>query len=222
MTEEKSVAASGVEALIERLREQGVTQGKTEAEALIAEARSRAAQMVEKAREEAREITDNARAEAERTRRGGEDALKIAARDVQLQLKEALTRMFADRVQVKVAEQLDEKALLRELLLELVRRHRDSVDVHNEVEVVLPEDFVGLEELRSNPDAYRSGQLSAYVQQLLAEELRDGLSFDTGSLKGLEIRFDDAAIDLSDHALAALLLRHLQPRFRALLEGVIR
>lgn len=32
----------------------------------------------------------------------------------------------------------------------------------------------------------------------------------------------EVEVDLTDQAIAKLLLRHLQPRFRALLEGVIR
>jgi V/A-type H+-transporting ATPase subunit E len=32
----------------------------------------------------------------------------------------------------------------------------------------------------------------------------------------------DVTLDLSDRAVAALLLQHLQPRFRAILEGVVR
>lgn len=222
---EKSHAASGVEALIERLREQGVEKGQQEAEQLISEAQHRADWLIEQAEQEAQEIRDKARADAERLRKGGEDALKIAARDVQLQLREALGRVFADRVRVQVSEQLDEKTFLQSLLRELVCRVRDDAELEGrKVEVVLPERFVGIEDLRRNPHAYRQGKLSSFVQQLLADQLREGVSFDLGDQRGLVLRFagEDAELDLSDRALAELLLRHLQPRFRALLEGVIR
>jgi len=222
---EKSHAASGVEALIERLREQGVEKGQQEAEQLISEAQHRADWLIEQAEQEAREIIDRARAEAQRLRKGGEDALKIAARDIQLELREALDRVFADRVRVQVREQLDEKAFLQSLLRELVCRVRDDADLDNRpLEVLLPERFVGIEDLRRNPHAYREGKLSLFVQQLLAEQLREGVRFDVGDQSGLVLRFEgeDAELDLSDRALAELLLRHLQPRFRALLEGVIR
>jgi V/A-type H+-transporting ATPase subunit E len=222
---EKAHAASGVEALIERLREQGVEKGQQEAEQLISEAQHRADWLIEQAEQEAKQIRDKARADAERLRKGGEDALKIAARDVQLQLREALGRVFADRVRVQVSEQLDDKAFLQALLRELVCRVRDKAGIEERtVEVLLPEQFVGIEDLRRNPHAYREGKLSSFVQQLLAEQLRDGVSFDIGDHRGLVLRFEgeDAELDLSDRALAELLLRHLQPRFRALLEGVIR
>ncbi|GGB99629.1 hypothetical protein GCM10011352_27280 [Marinobacterium zhoushanense] len=222
---EKSHAASGVEALIERLRLQGVEKGQQEAEKLIEEAQRRADWLVEQAEQEAKQVRDQARIEAERLRKGGEDALRIAARDVQLQLREALARVFADRVRILVSEQLDDAQFMQALLRELVCRVRDRVDLEGKrLEVLLPEQFVGIDELRRNPHAYREGKLSNFVQQLLAEQLREGLSFDIGEHKGLVLRFEgeDAELDLSDKALAELLLKHLQPRFRALLEGVIR
>ncbi len=226
MTEiEKSHAASGVEALIDRLRQQGVDKGQEEAAQLIAEAQHRADWLIEQAEQEAKQIRDKARAEAERLRKGGEDALKIAARDVQLQLREALGRVFADRVRILVSEQLDDAVFMQSLLREIVSTVRDHAELDTKsVEVLLPAQFVGIDELRRNPNAYREGKLSTFVEQLLAEQLREGVSFDIGDQRGLVLRFEgeDAEMDLSDRALAELLLRHLQPRFRALLEGVIR
>jgi len=32
----------------------------------------------------------------------------------------------------------------------------------------------------------------------------------------------DISLDLTDEAIAALLLEHLQPRFRAILEGIVK
>ncbi|TCK04920.1 ATPase [Marinobacterium mangrovicola] len=222
---EKSHAASGVEALIDRLRQQGVDKGQEEAAQLIAEAQHRADWLIEQAEQEAKQIRDKAMADAERLRKGGEDALKIAARDVQLLLREALGRVFADRVRILVSEQLDDAEFMQSLLREVVCAVRDNAELDSKsVEVLLPAQFVGIDELRRNPNAYREGKLSNFVQQLLAEQLREGVSFDIGDQRGLVLRFEgeDAEMDLSDRALSELLLRHLQPRFRALLEGVIR
>ncbi|MBS98703.1 MAG: ATPase [Oceanospirillaceae bacterium] len=223
---EKTHAASGVEALIERLRQKGVEKGQQEAAQLIEEAQHRADWLIEQAEQEASQIRDRARSEAERLRRGGEDALRIAARDVQLQLRESLGRVFADRVRVLASEQLDDASFMKELLRELVCRVRDDAEIGDKaIQVLLPEQFVGIDELRANPHAYREGKLSSFVEQLLAEQLKEGVRFDIGEgQKGLVLRFsgEDAELDLSDRALAELLLRHLQPRFRALLEGVIR
>lgn len=227
MTEQaKGYVASGVEALIERLREQGVEQGQQQAAELVEEAERRADWLLKQARQEAEELRRKAKDDAERLRRAGEDALKMAARDMNLQLREMLSQTFADRVKLLISEQLDSDAFMRELIREVVLQACGNADLASmkHIELLLPAGFIGLEELRRNPQAYRSSQLSQYVQEQLNVQLREGITLDLHNGKGIRIRTngDDAEIDLSDRALAELLLRHLQPRFRAILEGVIR
>jgi V/A-type H+-transporting ATPase subunit E len=222
----KGHAASGVEALIERLREQGVEQGQQRAAELVEEAERRAEWLLQQARQEAEEVKRKAQDEAERLKRAGEDALKMAARDMNLQLREMLSRTFADRVKLLISEQLDNRAFMRELVREVVLQACGNADLAElkRIDLLLPADFVGLEELRRQPQAYRASQLSQFVQEELNVLLREGITLDTHDGKGIRIRTsgEDTEIDLSDRALAELLLRHLQPRFRAILEGVIR
>lgn len=224
--QDKQHAASGVEALIERLRQQGVEQGQQEAARLVEEAERRADWLLEQARQEADTLLRRAREEAERLRRAGEDALKLAARDMNLQLREQLAQTFADRVRMQVSEQLDSGEFIREVIREVVIQACQDATLCSmpQVQILLPEGVVGLEELRRNPHAYREGKLSQYVQEQLNLQLREGVSLDLHDGRGIRIRCngEDAEIDLGDRALAELLLRHLQPRFRAILEGVIR
>ncbi|MBA4503398.1 ATPase [Marinobacterium marinum] len=222
----KQQAASGVEALIERLREQGVEQGQREAAELIEDAERRADWLLEQARQEAENLRRSAREDADRLRRAGEDALKLAARDMQLQLREQLSHAFSDRVKLQVSELFDSDVFIREVIREVVVQACQEATLCTlpKVEVLLPAGIVGLEELRRNPHAYRQGKLSLFVQEQLNLQLREGVTLDLHDGRGIRIRCngDDAEIDLSDRALAELLLRHLQPRFRAILEGVIR
>ena len=55
--------------------------------------------------------------------------------------------------------------------------------------------------------------------------LRAGVSFTRSSddAGGIRVVLKDTGlvVDLSDAAVAGVILRHLQPRFRALLEGVV-
>lgn len=222
----KKYAASGVEALIDRLREQGVEQGQQKASELIDEAERRADWLIEQANQEAEQVRRKAKEDADRLTRAGEDALKMAARDMNLQLREMLAQTFADRVKLLISDQLDSQAFMSELIREVVSQaciHADLASM-KQVTLLLPADFVGLEDLRSNPQAYRQSKLSQYVQELLNIQLREGIRLDTHDGKGIRIQTngEDTEIDLSDRALAELLLRHLQPRFRAILEGVIR
>ncbi|WP_210396486.1 ATPase [Motiliproteus sediminis] len=219
-------ASSGVEALIERLRDQGVKKGQQEAEKLVEEAQRRADWLVSQAREEADAMVKKARDEADKLNRSSLDALRIAARDMNLEIKESLTRSFSDQVRRLVAQQMDNEAFLRQLVLEVVGRVRDEthLDAAGDKEVLLPEGVIGLEELRRNPSEYKDGRLSRLVQSLAGEILSDGVSFGAGKGKGIRVRItaSETEVDLSAEAVSEMLLKHLQPRFRAILEGVVK
>ena len=219
-------ASSGVEALIEQLREQGVRTGQQEASRLIEEAEHRADWLLSQARQEAEQLVANARREAEHLRKAGEDALRIAARDMNLEVKESLGKSFTDQVERLVSQQMDNPEFLRRLIIELVGKSRVDMglDAIDKVELLLPRTFIGLEELRRNPSEYRDGQLSKFVQSLTAEQLREGLSIRLHEGKGIKVSLvgQEIEVDLSSAAISQLLLKHLQPRFRAILEGVIR
>ncbi len=219
-------ASSGVEALIEQLREQGVRTGQQEASRLIEEAEHRADWLLSQARQEAEQLVANARREAEHLRKAGEDALRIAARDMNLEVKESLGKSFTDQVERLVSQQMDNPEFLQRLIIELVGKSRVDMglDAIDKVELLLPRTFIGLEELRRNPSEYRDGQLSKFVQSLTAEQLREGLSIRLHEGKGIKVSLvgQEIEVDLSSAAISQLLLKHLQPRFRAILEGVIR
>jgi V/A-type H+-transporting ATPase subunit E len=227
MSKEQAVhASSGVEELIEKLRQQGVVKGQQEASKLVEEAEHRADWLLSQAQQEAEQIVSKARSEAAKLRQSGEDALKIAARDMHLEVRETLTRSFTDQVERLVAQQMDNEAFMRQLILLLVTKASRDQGIANAdaLEVVLPDDFIGLDELRRNPKEYREGQLSKFVQSLAAEQMREGVSFDLHQGQGIRVRLsgEEVEVDLGSEAIAKLLLKHLQPRFRAIIEGVIR
>jgi len=232
MTDQKTdmpnKVSAGVEQLIQQLREDGVKQGREEAQRIVENAERRAAWLVSQAREQADEMLINARDEAERLRRSGEEALQIAARDAVLKMKSFLSERFAGEVRRLIGEQLHDEALLRELILTVAGRVRDDMglDQAKRVEVLLPRDVIGLDELRHNPETLKEGGLSHFVLAVAQSLLRDGVTFSHGSADqcGITLRLSGEAleVELTDEGIARLLLAHLQPRFRALLEGVVR
>lgn len=222
---EKHHPSSGVEALIEQLRDQGVQKGREEADQLLKDARQKANQILDEARHDADILRQQAKKEAEQTRKAGEDALKMAARDLLLTLKETMALSFADQVERLVEQQMDNEEFMRRLILELAGKVRDQSQLtQHQIEFLLPDEFIGLDELRRNAHEYRQGHLSQFVQSLSADLLREGVSVSSHSGRGLRIRLvgKEVEIDLTDASIAEVLLKHLQPRFRALLEGVIR
>jgi len=68
--------------------------------------------------------------------------------------------------------------------------------------------------------------LTYFVRLNSQSMLRDGVTFgfakdQTGGLK-IKLVDREIELDLSDQAVADAILVHLQPRFRALLEGVVK
>lgn len=223
---EKNHASSGIEALIEKLRQEGVDKGRSEASQILRDAEKEADLLLSQARAEADAMISKAKRDVVQKQQAGEDALKMAARDLLLDVKESLARSFTDQVERLIEQQMNNPEFVQRMILELVGRTRTSagLDDTEQVEVLLPETVIGLDELRRNADEYKAGRLSQFVQSLSVELLRDGLSFNTHSGTGIRVRLvgKEVEVDLTDNAVASLLLRHLQPRFRALLEGVIR
>ncbi|MCP4598724.1 ATPase [Neptuniibacter sp.] len=224
--EQKTHASSGVEELIEKLRQRGVEKGQHEAEKLVEEAERRADWLLAQAKQEAEQIVTKAKAEAEKLYQSGEDALKIAARDMHLEVRETLSHSFTDQVERLVAQQMDNAEFMRLLILALVDKASTDHGIADaqKIEILLPDDYIGLDELRRNPKEYREGKLSQFVQSLAAEQMREGVSFDLHEGKGIRVRLsgEEVEVDLSSDAISKLLLKHLQPRFRAIIEGVIR
>lgn len=221
-------ASSGVEALIERLKEEGIAAGRKKAESIVLDAEKRAEWIIKEAQLEAQSLVNEARAEAEAMKTAGEDALKLAARDVFLQLRDTLLGSFSQEVTRVVGKQMARKDFLEKLILALAGRVRDKtgIDSNRQVVIQLPEDVIGVEELRRNPEELREGALTRLTASIAADLLREGVKFEVSDdLSGgllIKLEEDNIVIDFSDKAVAALLLDHIQPRFRALLQGIIK
>ncbi len=218
--------SSGVEALIERLRQQGVEAGRAARDEFIGEAEREGETIIKNAREKAAAIVEESHQESERLKASGEDALRVAMRDTVLRMRETLRKRLEGQVRSLVAKQLVDEEFLRRLIIEVAGKARDDsqADQAEHVEVLLPPEVIGLEELQRRPEELES-KLSQFAKQIASATWRDGVIIDTlepGS-RGIRIRLKDEELelDLSDRAIADLLLEHLQPRFRAVMEGLV-
>ena len=95
-------AASGVEALIRRLQEEGVSRGQAAADKLLAAAQAQADSLLAQAEAEAQALREKARQEAETSRRASQEALQVAFRDTVLTLKNWLLQRFSGDVESHV------------------------------------------------------------------------------------------------------------------------
>ncbi len=227
MTDIKPIASSGVEALIERLKNEGVAAGQKKAEDLVINAQKRAAWIIEEAELEADMLLQQARKQAEDIEISGQEALQLAARDAFLKLRDTLLGSFSDEVMRVVGKQMTDQAFTEKLILSLAGKVREKSDMDsNKMIISLPENIIGTDELRKNPEELKQGSLSHYTASIASNLLRAGVSFKVADevKAGLSVRLVDDAmvIDFTDETVAALLLEHLQPRFRALLQGIVK
>jgi V/A-type H+-transporting ATPase subunit E len=220
--------SSGVDALIERLRDEGVADGHRQADELIAEARHEAERIVTEAKHEAEAILRQARLEAEMVRNAGEEALRTAMRDTVLKMKGHLSTRFSEEIRRLVSAEMAQEAFLERLILEVAGRARRDAGLEQaeQIEILMPEDVVGLEELRRHPEKLREGSLSHFVLSVANGLLRDGVELRSNDrLEGgirISLQEGEIQVDLTPDKVAEVLLEHLHPRFRAILEGTVK
>ena len=159
---------------------------------------------------------------------GGQEALKTAMRDMALSLKASLTDSFKADVMRLVTKDMQTPELLEKLIIEIAGKTRQHSDINESqaIEFVLPETVVGLSELRDAPEKLENSPLTELVFGLTRDMLVEGVTFKTSAdiPSGVHIKLKDrdVTLDFTDQSVAAMLLEHLQPRFRAILEGVVR
>jgi len=221
-------ASIGVESLINRLRDEGVGAGQAESEKIISEAQKRVALIKSQAQQEAEEIVSSARKEAEALKTAGHDALMLAGRDAHLKLREVVMERFNEEVQRLVGDVMAPEPFMEKLILQVAGRVRDEsgLDKEDKLAIKLPEKIISIDDLRKNPEELKEGTLAHFVLSIMASLLKEGISYQpSGNINaGLKVYLDNGnvEVDLSDEAITAVLLEHLQPRFRALLEGVVK
>ena len=218
--------ASGVEDLIARLRDEGVNNGRAQAEQIVKDAQARADLLVKEAQQEAERIVNQAQEEAENLKRAVSEDLQLTFRDTNLALKRPLNQQFTGKLQRLVGAETEKPELLQKLLLEVASRVKEEVAQAQQVEVLLPRKVAGVGELSRNSAELEQEILTYFVKLISQDLLREGVSFGVAKDKqrGLRLRLIDreVVLDLSERAIAETLLEHLQPRFRALLEGIVK
>ena len=215
---------SGVQELIDRLRDEGVKAGRTEAERLLHEARQQAEAIVNKARAEAEAMETQARARIESERAAAHEAIRMAFRDTRLTLSAQVKAAFAGHVQRLVSTELEDHDFLRKLIVLVFGRATAGLPEGQPVELLLSDElFTGGEGGAALTDAGREA-LRHMVLGISGEMLREGVTLRPAGkdgLGGMRVRLvgQDLEIDLSDEALSELLLQYLIPRFRAIVQG---
>jgi V/A-type H+-transporting ATPase subunit E len=211
-------ASSGVQNLIDRIRDQGVQAAQAEADRLLRHARQQAQEIVSQAKAEAAAAQEQARAEIEAHRTAALDALQLAARDTVLDLEARVLARFEEFVKRLVVSATRDKELVRSLVLVLAGHAAEEFIQDKEVEVRISSSLL---EGQTGPVFKEEGKLA--ILGLSSDMLREGLELasDSEIEGGARVRLvqDKLEIDLSDRAIARLISQRMIPRFKAILEG---
>lgn len=212
-------AEHGVQALIDRIREQAVEAGRREADALREQAQTEAAALVEAAKREREAMLSEARKHIEIEQQAGRAAVQMAARDVMLALEASVVSRFEAHVARLVSDTLQDPALMRQLVLVLAGRVANELLVDKQLEIVVS---ALLDEHPANqpmPAKVRDGILGI-SHGMLREGVELSVSNQLTSGAKVKLVGEAAEVDLSAAAISEMLLAYLTPRFRALLQGV--
>jgi len=219
-----AMESSGIEQLIGRLRDQGIAEGHRQADALVAAAQLQAADIVAAAQRQAEAVLVKAKEESGKWKAAGEDAIRLAMRDTILSLEGDLIKEFQSRLGRLVKEVADDPAFLQRLMLEVASQAAPT-PTNGRMELLLPAELLSLEDLPRKPEEAKPGTLMHFVLSMGGGMLRDGVSFGVANdgEAGIRARLvdDDVQIDFTESAFSEQLLRHMLPRFRALLRGAV-
>lgn len=219
MAEQDTTISSGVQELITRIRDQGVRAGKEEADELVAKARHDAARLVTQAEEECKALREKASADIEAEKAAALEALKLAARDTGIELQAAVVRQFEQKVNRLVSEFTRNGEFLEALVLVLAGHSVDEYIQDKDIKLLANKVAFGPGD---DPDVKEGASRAALA--IASEMLREGVELvPAADIEGgvrVQVIEDNLEIDLTSEAVSRLLLRHLLPRFRALLGGI--
>jgi V/A-type H+-transporting ATPase subunit E len=212
---EPDVTPSGVQALIDRIRDEGVQSALEEAARILTEAKAQAARTVSDAKAEAAAMKKEAKAAIETEREAAIEALKMAARDTELELRTAVLAAFEEHVRSLVTDVTAESSMLRDMILVLAGRAAEDLIKDRDATILVPrrladeappelEEFLRRTALAVSADVLRNG-----IELIPSSKVRGGAR--------VRLVDDDLEIDLTDEALSEMMLKLLLPRYRKIL-----
>ena len=197
-----------LQALTDKLYQDGLSKGKEEGERLLQEAKAQASRIVESAQEQAKEIVEKARKEAEDLKNNTLTEIKITSRQMISTLKEEVENHLMQRSLAPALHSAMEQVEFVQLVIVKAMECFKPAE-HNglSLELLLPEDY------RNRFDKFLEGQLGA--------DFKAGLEvkFD-GELKGgfkIVNKTEGYQLSFTEEDFMALFEEYARPRIKQLL-----
>ncbi|MEE8359961.1 MAG: hypothetical protein V3S04_03440 [Candidatus Omnitrophota bacterium] len=191
--------------LIEKIKREGVEQAESDAAEIIKGAGSKADKIIADADEQASDIIEKAKAQAGDFKTASDKALKQAARDVLLSLRERVVEFFDRVVKSKVSEQFSTD-VLKEVIIKAVSNFNKDSDL--DIEVVVSE---------KDKEALKKSLLGAFSKEAKEHFTLKG---SPGIDKGFRIgeKGKDSYIDFTDEAITEAFRKYLNPKLVEILD----
>ncbi|MGZ8160612.1 MAG: hypothetical protein ACXWT4_17675 [Methylobacter sp.] len=221
MTEQersKAGTGTGVQNLVDRIRDQGVLAATEKANKIIRDAEAKSAKMLADAKREVEQLREDARIEIEANHAAALEALKLSARDTVLQLKSKVSAAFEVFVQRLVTSATRDEKFIKSIVLVLANHVQKDLIGDKEIQILISESI-----LTGQPNEKLEDRTKQIILGLSSEMLREGVELVPSSdiEGGARVRLvkDKLEIDLSDKAISKLLYQRILPRFQSILEG---
>jgi V/A-type H+-transporting ATPase subunit E len=211
--------ASGVQELIERIRDDGVEAGREKADEIISEARREAARLLSEAQAQAAATHHKASEEIESFRHAALEALKLAARDTRLQLEAAVLAAFEGHVKRLVEPVAYDGSFVRAMVMVLAGQVADQYPEDQELQILVSDMLFGREAENEKLDKKMRDGVLGISHQMLREGVEIIPSHEVSGGARVRVVGEDLEFDLTEEALSKLLMKHLLPRYRSILEG---
>lgn len=194
--------------LTDKLYNEGLSKGKQEGEAILAEARKKADDIVAKAAKQADDIIAKAKADAEDYRHKIESDLKMASAQTIQATKKDIENLVVTKIAAEpVKDALSEPSFLKEIIKEVAKKF--SAENPEDIAMVLPE------KLKKDLEPFVAGELPKAV----GKEVK--VSFSKKVAGGLTIGPADGSyfVSLTDETFSSLIGEYLRPATKKLLFG---
>ncbi|MBQ9184849.1 MAG: hypothetical protein IJ151_03120 [Bacteroidales bacterium] len=194
--------------LTDKLYNEGLSKGKQEGEAILADARKKAEEILLQANKQADEIIGKAKAEAEDYSHKIESDVKMASAQSLQATKKDIENVLIGKIAAEpVKKSLEDGAFLKEIIKEVAKKF--SVENPSDLALVLPE------KLQGELEPFVSGELA----KALGKEVK--VSFSKKIAGGLTIGPADGSyfVSLTDETFSELIGEYLRPATKKLLFG---
>ena len=197
-----------LQALTDKLYQDGLSKGKEEGERLLQEAKAQASRIVESAQEQAKEIVEKARKEAEDLKNNTLTEIKITSRQMISTLKEEVENHLMQRnLAPALHSAMEQVEFVQLVIVKAMECFKPAEHNGLSLELLLPEDY------RNRFDKFLKGQLGA--------DLKAGLEvkFD-GELKGgfkIVNKTEGYQLSFTEEDFMALFEEYARPRIKQLL-----